>query len=334
MNILGIETSCDETAAAVVADGRDICSNVVVSQIAEHRLYGGVVPEIASRRHVEQLSAVLGIALEDAKMTLDDIDAVAVTTAPGLIGALLAGVSFAKGLSYAAKKPLIPVHHLRGHIASLYLTDRTFEPPFIALVASGGHSHIVEAKGYRDFAVLGRSVDDAAGEAFDKVARALGLGYPGGPEIAKLAETGSPERYTLPNPETDRPLDVSFSGLKTAVINIINQARMKEEELIKEDLAAAFEARAVEMLAVRLVDTAKKMRLPAAMCGGVAVNRALRERVKTLAEKSGIPTIFADPALCGDNAAMIAAAGYLEYLSGNLAALSLNAFAMRDIEIG
>lgn len=334
MKILGIETSCDETAAAVVTDGRDIKSNVVVSQIAEHRLYGGVVPEIASRRHIEHVSSVVRAALEDASMSLGDIDAVAVTYAPGLIGALLAGVGFAKGLAYATKKPLIPVHHLRGHIASLYLTDRGLEPPFVALVASGGHSHVVEVKGYTRFKVLGRSVDDAAGEAFDKVARTLGLGYPGGPEISRLAKSGDPARYELPTPHTENPLDVSFSGLKTAVINIVNQAKMKEERIVKEDLAAAFEQRAVEMLATRLVETAAKRNLPATMCGGVAVNSALRERLSALAKERNIKTVFADPALCGDNAAMIAAAGYYEYLDKKVAPLSLNAYAMRDIEKG
>lgn len=326
MVILAIETSCDETAAALVRDGRQVLSNIVASQVAEHRLYGGVVPEIASRRHTENIVAVTQRALDVAGMALADIDAVAVTTEPGLIGALLAGLSFAKGLCYAANKPLVPVNHLRGHIASLYLTNPLLAPPFVAFVVSGGHSHLVHVLGYTSFEVLGQAVDDAAGEAFDKVARTLGLPYPGGPEISKLATRGKPS-YTLPTPQADGRYDVSFSGLKTAVLNLVNTAEMKGEQINKADLAASFEQKVVDMLSRRLVDAAADRGLPAALCGGVAVNAALRDRVQTLCGQRGIPLYLAEAGLCGDNAAMIAAAGYYEYQSGARAGLDQNARA-------
>ena len=332
MKILGIETSCDETAASVVEDGRHILSNAVVSQMDEHRLYGGVVPEIASRRHVEQISYVTKAALDDAGLDVGSIDAIAVTHAPGLIGALLVGVNFAKGLSYAIGKPLIAVHHLRGHVASLYLSHGTLRPPFVAMAASGGHSHLVEVKGYTEFGILGRSIDDAAGEAFDKVARALGLGYPGGPAIAQIASNADKDAYKLPDPKTLNPLDVSFSGLKTAVINIINQSEMKGVELSKAGLAAAFQWRAAEMLTERLIKAAKEKGMPAALCGGVAVNETLRSMVSAEASKHSIEVFFAANELCSDNAAMIASAGYYELLASNTADMTLNAYASRSIE--
>ncbi len=331
MLILGIESSCDETAAAVVRDGREICSSVVATQIAEHRLYGGVVPEIASRRHIENIVEVTRQALAQAGVTLDDIDAVAATYAPGLIGALLAGLSFAKGLSYATGKPLIAVHHLHGHIASLYLTHAALQPPFMALVVSGGHSSLVHVRDYNAFEVVGRAVDDAAGEAFDKVARTLGLPYPGGPEISKLAADGDPKAYTLPVPHTDGQYDVSFSGLKTAVINLVNTAKMKAEPLDRAGLAASFEHRVVGMLAERLVAAAAERGLPAAICGGVSVNGLLRETAERLCAARGILLYYPEKSLCGDNAAMIAGAGFYTYRPGESAPLCQNAYANREM---
>lgn len=257
MYILGIESSCDETAAAVVKDGRELVSSVVATSVAEQALYGGVVPEIASRRHVESISATVQQALDKAQLTPAELSGVAVTFAPGLIGAVLVGVNFAKGLAYAAGKPLIPVHHLRGHIAALYLTHPELEPPFLCLVASGGHSHIVQVQSYTRYKVLGRTVDDAAGEAFDKVARTLGLGYPGGPAVSKAAQGGDPKKYRLPVPKVEGPYNVSFSGLKTAVLNAVNQAAMKGETLDVASMAASFERRIDEILAQKLLAAAR-----------------------------------------------------------------------------
>ena len=331
MLILGIESSCDETSAAVVKDGRELISNIVATQIPEHRLYGGVVPEIASRRHIENIGPVTRQALADAGCTLDDIDAVAVTYAPGLIGALLAGVSFAKGLCYGSGKELVPVHHLRGHIASLYLTHPGLEPPFVALAVSGGHTHMILVEGYTSFKVLGRAVDDAAGEAFDKVARTLGLPYPGGPEISKLAVGGDPSRYKLPDPHTSGEFDVSFSGLKTACLNIVNTAAMKGEEIVREDLAAAFEQKVTDILSRRLITAAAEHSLPACVCGGVSVNGELQRKCRIAAEKAGIEFYAPDRKLCGDNGAMIASAGYYEYIAGTRASLDLNAYATMEM---
>lgn len=332
MIILGIESSCDETAAAVVEDGRKLLSSAVASQIPEHRLYGGVVPEIASRLHVENTIPVTEQALNDAGLKIEDVDAIAVTAWPGLIGALLVGVNYAKGLSMASGKPLVPVHHLRGHIAALYLTHPELKPPFVVLVASGGHSHLIKVKSYTDFEILGRAVDDAAGEAFDKVARALGLNYPGGPEIARLALDGDPNKYKLPEPHVDGEYDVSFSGLKTAVINIINTANMKGELIDAASLAASFQRTASEMLARRLSEAAAKENLPACICGGVAANTTLRLTAQRDCRKKGIELLWPDLSLCGDNAAMIASAGYYEYMSGNIADMSLNAKATKEIQ--
>ncbi|MDO5137574.1 MAG: tRNA (adenosine(37)-N6)-threonylcarbamoyltransferase complex transferase subunit TsaD [Oscillospiraceae bacterium] len=331
MLILGVESSCDETSVAVVEDGRSILSNVVATQIPEHRLYGGVVPEIASRRHTENICAVTREALHSADKTLDDIDAVAVTYAPGLIGALLVGLNYAKGLCYATGKPLIPVHHLRGHIASLYLSHKELEPPFVTMVVSGGHTHMVLVNGYTEFTVLGRAVDDAAGEAFDKVARTLGLPYPGGPEISKLAKDGDATTYTLPKPHTSGEYDVSFSGLKTAVLNIVNSANMKGQSVIKEDLAAAFEQTATDILASRLVSAAKEYGLPAGLCGGVSINGELQRKCYEMTKQMGIELYVPERYLCGDNGAMIASAGYYEYLSGSRGSITQNAYATMDI---
>ena len=331
MILLGIETSCDETSCALVEDGRKVLGNVVATQIAEHRLYGGVVPEIASRRHIENIVPVMRQLLSDTGKTLQDVDAIAVTYAPGLIGALLVGVNFAKGLAYSTQKPLVPVHHLRGHIASLYLTHPDLKPPFISLVVSGGHTHVVHVKDYTRFEVLGRAVDDAAGEAFDKVARTLGLPYPGGPEISRLALQGNPHAIALPEPHAHGEYDVSFSGLKTAVINLVHQAEMKGEPIPAADVAAAFEDRVTSMLASRLIHAAKEVGLPATLCGGVSINGQLREKAQALAETEGIALYYPQASLCGDNGAMIAAAGYYEYLAGARADERLNAFATKEL---
>ena len=333
MRILGIESSCDETAAAVVEDGRILRSNVVASSAAEQNLYGGVVPEIASRRHIENISGVAEAALREADMTAADLDAVAVTFAPGLIGAVLVGTNFAKGLAYAAGKPLVPVHHLRGHIAALYLTHPELQPPFLCLVASGGHSHIVKVESFTHFEVLGRTVDDAAGEAFDKVSRTLGLGYPGGPAISRAAAGGDIRSYTLPTPHVEGKYNVSFSGLKTAVLNVINQCEMKGEAVRVADLAASFQFRITDILAEKLLlaaaDTGAKT---LCVAGGVAANQLLRETLTAQCKKRHIRLYLPELSYCGDNAAMIAAQGYYEYLAGNIAGTDLNSLPTLPID--
>ena len=333
MIILGIESTCDETAAALVEDGRHLLSNVISTSVKEQALYGGVVPEIASRRHCEFISATVKKALLDAGKTMEDVDAVAVTFAPGLIGAVLVGVNFAKGLSYAAQKPLVPVHHLRGHIAALYLTHPDLKPPFLCLVASGGHSHIVQVLDYTHYHVLGRTVDDAAGEAFDKVARTLGLGYPGGPAISKAARNGDPKAYKLPVPHVDGPYNVSFSGLKTAVLNAVNQAEMKGEAVNVADMAASFEHRIDEILAEKLLAAARDTNAPAiALAGGVAANSLLRCLVNEGAQKLGAKLYLPEMQFCGDNGAMVAAQGFYELTAGNVAGLDLNGLATLPID--
>lgn len=333
MYILGIESSCDETAAAVVKDGTQVLSNVIASSAQEQNLYGGVVPEIASRRHIEHISTTVRQALEQAGLTMEEIDAVAVTFAPGLIGAVLVGVNFAKGLAYGAKKPLIPVHHLRGHIAALYLEYPDLKPPFLCMVASGGHSHIVRVEDYTKFEVLGRTVDDAAGEAFDKVSRTLGLGYPGGPAVSKAAQQGNPKAYKLPVPHVEGRYNVSFSGLKTAVLNVVNQAQMRGEEISVCDLAASFEHRITEILAEKLLLAAKDTHAPVVcLAGGVAANRLLRQQLEQGTQKLGIQLCMPALKYCGDNAAMIAAQGYYEYLAGNTAGFELNGLATLPID--
>ena len=334
MNILAIETSCDETACALVEDGRTVRSSVIYSQIEEHRVYGGVVPEIASRRHTEQIVDVTGRALAQANMTLGQVDAIAVTYAPGLIGALLVGVNFAKGLSLSLGKPLIPVHHIRGHIAACYLADRSLAPPFLCLVASGGHSHIVEVIDYTEFRVIGKTRDDAPGEAFDKAARVLGLPYPGGVEIDRLARTGAPGKYPLPNPKVEgKPLDMSFSGLKTAVVNLAHNAAQKGEVLDTAALAADFSARVADMLSSRLFAAAEALGYNTVACaGGVSANSQLRDRLIADARAAGVALHLPPLPLCVDNAAMIGAQGYYEYKAGNVADLSLNAYASLAID--
>ena len=333
MIVLGFESSCDETAAAVVEDGRIVRSNVIATSVAEQALYGGVVPEIASRRHAESISMVADKALADAGMTMQDIDAVAVTFAPGLIGAVLVGVNFAKGLAYSAGKPLVPVHHLRGHIAANYLTHPDLEPPFLCLVASGGHSHIVEVQGWCRYRVLGRTVDDAAGEAFDKVARTLGLPYPGGPSVSQAARDGDPHAYKLPVPHVEGKYNVSFSGLKTAVINEVHNAEQRGEAVSVADMAASFQERIAQILSKKLLsaaaDTGAKT---VCLAGGVAANGRLRQLVNDGAQKLGAKVLLPALKYCGDNAAMIAAQGYYEYRDGNLADLSLNGLPTLPID--
>lgn len=332
MLILGIETSCDETAAAVVHSGRMVKSNIIASQAAEHSSFGGVVPELASRRHVENIVEVTKAAIKDSGYTQDDIEAVAVTYAPGLIGALLVGVNFAKAYAYAIKKPLIPVHHLRAHIAALYLEYPELQPPFICLVASGGHSHIINVLGYTNFEILGRTVDDAAGEAFDKIARILDLGYPGGPAVAKAALFGDPNRYTLPTPKAPGEFDVSFSGLKTAVINLKNTLEMRGEKVCVNSLAAAFENKTADILSVKLKNAARKINAKiVCLVGGVAANEILKNRIKSDCDHNGQRFCVPTKDLCGDNGAMVASAGYYEYLSGNIAALDLNGKPTKEI---
>lgn len=335
MLILGIESSCDETAAAVVEDGRHILSSVVASQVEEHRLYGGVVPEIASRRHSEAIVGVVREALEQSGKTLDELDGIAVTYAPGLIGALLVGVNFAKGLALSTGLPLIPVHHLRGHIAANYLSNPQLEPPFLCLVVSGGHSHIIHVKSYTELAVLGRTRDDAAGEAFDKAARAMGIPYPGGIEMDKIAEGGNAEAYALPRPRVaDSALDFSFSGLKTAVINLLHNAQQKGEEINVPDLCASYRKAVVGYLVDHFEMAAEQTgATKLVIAGGVSANRLLRRELTALCEKTGRALYMPELKLCGDNAAMIAAQGYYELLAGNTAGMDLNAVAQRSIEL-
>ncbi len=333
MMILGFETTCDETAAAVVEDGRILHANIVVSSVEEQALYGGVVPEIASRRHIEAISSVAEKALAQAGMDSTKVDAIAVSFAPGLIGAVLVGVNFAKGLAYALQKPLVPVHHLRGHVAANYLTHPDLRPPFLCLVASGGHCHIVEVKDYCQYKVLGYTVDDAAGEAFDKVARTLDLPYPGGPSIAKASKYGDPHAYKLPVPKVEGKYNVSFSGLKTAVLNEVQAAKRRGEAICVADMAASFQERITQILAQKLLsalkDTgAKKV----CLAGGVAANIRLRQLVCDGARKLGATVYLPDLCLCGDNAAMIAAQAYFEFQKGHIAGLNLNGFPTLSID--
>ena len=334
MILLGIESSCDETAAALVEDGRTILSSVIASQVEEHKIYGGVVPEIASRRHSEAIVGVVRQALEQGGMSLSQLDGIAVTYAPGLIGALLVGVNFAKGLALSTGLPLIPVHHLRGHIASNYLSHPECRPPFLCLVVSGGHSHIVLVEDYTRLKVLGRTRDDAAGEAFDKAARAMGIPYPGGVEMDRIAEEGDPNAYKLPHPHVEgAPLDFSFSGLKTAVLNLLNNARQKGEEISVPDLCASYRKAVVSCLTENFFRAAQETGVSTlAAAGGVSANRLLRRELTRLAEERGLQLFLPDKSLCGDNAAMIASQGYYEFLAGNTAGMDLNACAQRSIE--
>ena len=334
MNILAIESSCDETAAAVVRDGRTVLSSVIASQVEEHRLYGGVVPEIASRRHAEAIVPVVSQALKQASMTLNDIDAIAVTYAPGLIGALLVGVNFAKGLSMATGIPLIPTHHLRSHIASNYISNQELKPPFLCLVVSGGHSHIVMVEDYTKMKIIGRTRDDAAGEAFDKAARTMGMPYPGGIMLDKVAEDGDPHAFKLPRPVVhDAPYDFSFSGLKTAVINLIHNTAQKGGEVNKADVCASFRYAVVNCLSANFLKAAEDLNVNRlVIAGGVSANSLLRRTLEEECLRCGWQFFKPDKSLCGDNAAMVGSQGYYEYLSGNTADANLNAFATMSIE--
>lgn len=333
MKILGIESSCDETAAAVVEDGRTVLSNIIASQVEEHKLYGGVVPEIASRRHAEAIVGVVDEALTSAGCALGDIDAVAVTYAPGLIGALLVGVNFAKGLSLAADKPLIPTHHLRSHIASNYISHKELKPPFLCLVVSGGHSHIVEVKDYTDMKVIGRTRDDAAGEAFDKAARAMGIPYPGGVELDRIAEGGDDTAFPMPRPRVDKaPYDFSFSGLKTAVINLIHNRQQKGEDIPIADVCASYRRAVVGCLADNFLKAADDLGYTTLVtAGGVSANSLLRRELEARC-RGRYQLYMPDMYLCGDNGAMVGAQGYYEYLAGHVAGSDLNAVATLPID--
>ena len=336
MNILAIESSCDETAAAVVRDGRTVLSNCIASQIEMHTIYGGVVPEIASRKHVEAVTGLAEQAVAQAGLTKGDLDAVAVTYAPGLIGAVLVGVNFAKGAAMALDLPLIPVHHVRGHIAANYITHPELEPPFVCLCVSGGTTLIVDVKSYTDMEVLGGTRDDAAGECFDKVARVLGIGYPGGGPMDRLARGGDDSRYELPRAHVaGHDLDMSFSGLKTASLNLIHNAQQKGEELNLPDFAASF-GRAVSESLVPRVMAAARMRGygRVAVAGGVAANSRIRADLTAACQASGDRLFLPELKYCGDNAAMIGCQGYYEWKAGRTAGLELNAYATRDIALG
>lgn len=332
--ILGIESSCDETAAAVVKNGREVLSNIISSQIAIHTQYGGVVPEIASRKHVENINGVIERALTEADVTLDDIDAVAVTYGPGLIGALLVGVAEAKAIAYAKSKPLVGVHHIEGHVCANYIQNKDLEPPFLCMIVSGGHTHLVKVSDYGKYEIIGRTRDDAAGEAFDKVARAIGLGYPGGPKVDKLSKEGNDHAIDFPKAKVEgAPYDFSFSGVKSAVLNYINMHEMKGEKINVADVAASFQRSVVEAIVDRTVHAAKEFGLKkVALAGGVASNSCLRQTMKEECEKNGLGIYYPSPILCTDNAAMIACAGYYEYINGTRHGLDLNAVA--NLKIG
>ena len=325
--ILAIESSCDETAASVVKNGRCVLSNIISSQIAIHTLYGGVVPEIASRKHIEKINQVVEAALKEADVTLDDIDAIGVTYGPGLVGALLVGVAEAKAIAYAKKKPLVGVHHIEGHVSANYIEHPDLEPPFLCEIISGGHTHLGIVKDYGSFEILGRTRDDAAGEAFDKVARAIGLGYPGGPKIDKLAKEGNPHAIDFPRAHMeDAPYDFSFSGVKSAVLNHLNKCRMTGEPIVEADIAASFQQAVVDVLVDNAIRAAKDYHMDRlAIAGGVASYGALRAAMDAACEKEGIRFYRPSPIFCTDNAAMIGVAAYYEYQKGTRHGWDLNA---------
>lgn len=333
MNILAVESSCDETAVAIVRDGREVLTDCIASQVALHREYGGVVPEIASRKHIEAIYGLADQALETAGLTRDDIDAVAVTYAPGLIGAVLVGVNFAKAAAMAMDKPLIPVHHIRGHIAANYLAYPDLEPPFLCLVVSGGHTMLIEVKDYTDMNILGTTLDDAAGECFDKVGRVLGMPYPGGAALDKAAQQGDETKYHLPVAKPgENPYNMSFSGLKTATLNLIHHAEQVGEELDIPSLCASFTAAVSETLVPRVVRALEETgHKKVAVAGGVAANSRIRHDILEAAEKLGVTVYMPPLKLCGDNGAMIGSQAYYEYLAGNVADMSLNAYATKSI---
>ena len=325
--ILAIESSCDETSAAVVVNGRDVLSNIIASQIDTHKKFGGVVPEVASRMHIEVINSVVSEALKVANKTLDDIDAIAVTYGPGLVGALLVGLQYAKGLAYSLKKPLIGVNHIEGHISANFIEHKDLKPPFVCLVVSGGHTFIVHVKDYGNYEIIGETRDDAAGEAYDKVARSLGLGYPGGPKIDKLSKEGNEDAIKFPRANFhDNTLDFSCSGVKSAVLNYLNKMEMKNEKINKADVAASFQKAVVGVLTDNVIKTCKIKKIDKiAIAGGVASNSALRESLIKEGKKRNINVLFPSPILCTDNAAMIGSAAYFEFLRGNVASMDLNA---------
>lgn len=332
--VLGIESSCDETAAAVVRNGREVLSNVISSQIAIHTIYGGVVPEIASRKHIEKINQVIMEALQTADVTLEQIDAVSVTYGPGLVGALLVGVGEAKAIAYAADKPLVGVHHIEGHIAANYIEHPDLEPPFLCLVVSGGHTHLVRVQDYNQFDIIGRTHDDAAGEAFDKVARAIGLGYPGGPKIDKLAKEGDPHAIEFPRAKVDGSVyDFSFSGVKSAVLNYLNACEMKGTAVNRADVAASFQQAVIDVLVDKAVSAARQLgENRIAVAGGVASNSALRAAMQQGCDAADLELVYPSPVYCTDNAAMIAVQGYYEYMAGTRSGLDLN--AVPNLKIG
>ena len=328
IKILAIESSCDETAAAVVLNGREVLSNIIASQISIHEKFGGVVPEVASRKHVEAISAVVTEALDEANLTLEDIDAIGVTYGPGLVGALLVGLQYAKGLAFATKKPLIGVNHIEGHISANFIEHKELEPPFVNLVVSGGHTYIVYMEDYGKFEIMGETRDDAAGEAYDKIARAIGLGYPGGPKIDKLSKEGNPDAIKFPraNFHDGKTLDFSFSGLKSSVLNYLNVSQMKGQEINKADVAASFQKAVVGFLVDNAMKACKiKQVNKIAVAGGVASNTCLRDTLISEGKKRGIEVLFPEFILCTDNAAMIGSAAYFEYINGRVSNLNINA---------
>ncbi|MEB3025683.1 MULTISPECIES: tRNA (adenosine(37)-N6)-threonylcarbamoyltransferase complex transferase subunit TsaD [unclassified Parvimonas] len=326
IKIMAIESSCDETSVAVVKNGREIISNVISSQIDMHKKFGGVVPEVASRMHLEVINNIVREALEEAKITLDDIDAIAVTKGPGLVGALLVGISEAKALSYACKKPLVGVNHMKGHICAALITHKELEPPFICLLVSGGHTYLVHVKDYNNMEVIGKTIDDACGEAYDKVARCLGMNYPGGPEVERLAKFGNDEAIDFPRVMLDKnSYNFSFSGLKTAVLNYLNSKKQKNEEISKEDVCASFQRAVFDVLIYKTEKLMKEKNLDTlVVSGGVSANNTLREEINKMSESNNFKSYFPDKVLCTDNAAMIASSGYYEYIFGVRSDLTLN----------
>ncbi len=327
INILAIESSCDETAAAVVRNGREVLSNIISSQIDIHKIYGGGVPEIASRKHIQKINQVTDEAMQRAGLSFNDLDAVAVTYGPGLVGALLVGVAYAKALSYSTNLPLVGVHHIEGHISANYIENKNLEPPFLCLVVSGGHTHLVIVKDYGEFEILGRTRDDAAGEAFDKVARAIGLGYPGGPKIEKISHNGNSEAITFPEAKIqDAPYDFSFSGVKSSVLNYLNGAKMKNQTINEADVAASFQHSVFSVLTKKAISAAKEYNIDKlAIAGGVASNSVLRTTIESACQKENIKFYYPSPIFCTDNAAMIGVAAYYEFLKGVRHGLDLNA---------
>ena len=332
--ILAIETSCDETAAAVVKNGREVLSNIIYSQIDLHKQYGGVVPEIASRKHIEKINQVIEEALTTADLSLEEIDAIGVTYGPGLVGALLVGVAEAKAISFAKQKPLVGVHHIEGHVSANYIDNKELEPPFLCLIVSGGHTHLVLVKEYGTYEIIGRTRDDAAGEAFDKVARAIGLGYPGGPKIDKLSREGNKNAIPFPRAQIEgAPYDFSFSGLKSAVLNYLNSCEMKKEEINRADVAASFQEAVVDVLVTKTIAAAKDYNMKqVAIAGGVAANSALLAAMEKACGENGLSLFHPSIILCTDNAAMIGSAAYYEYIKGVRAGLDLN--AVPNLRIG